>query len=136
MNKRKTTKEILTEAILEELPSEYHTELIGPVDRLLFDWWFTGRQDGLRLTDAGDLAFRLAQIEFYQVELGSLKQSGSWYSFLLDLSKKIKCPYYLGFNKVEAKNKPYIRLYDSKIAMMINLYGSLEEYLSSAKFRN
>ena len=53
-----------------------------------------------------------------------------------DLGKKMKCPYFLGVNKVEAKKgKPYIRLYDSKIAMMLSLYGDLDSYLKSVRIR-
>jgi hypothetical protein len=42
----------------------------------------------------------------------------------------------LGVNKIEGKKKqPYIRLYDSKIAMMIELYGDIVSYLDSVKVR-
>jgi hypothetical protein len=70
----------------------------------------------------------LAQIEFYDIEFKH--QGSSWYSFLIEVNNKINCPYYLGSGKkLKTGNKnAYIRLYDSKIAMLINLYGSLEEY--------
>jgi hypothetical protein len=42
----------------------------------------------------------------------------------------------LGVNKIEGKKKkPYIRLYDSKIAMMIELYGDIVGYLDSIKVK-
>ena len=132
MSKRKSLKEQITEAVVKELPEYLKHEI--DVDKLLMDWWFTGRQEGLRLTDAGDAAFRFAEIEFYKAELG--KMNTSWYSFMLELSKKIKCPYYLGVDKVNNKKQSFIRLYDSKIAMMINLYGSIEAYLDSIKIKN
>ena len=51
-------------------------------------------------------------------------------------SKKIKCPYYFGVNKNDMKEKEaYIRLYDSKIAMMVQLYGDIHSYLESVKAR-
>jgi hypothetical protein len=66
MSKRKTLKETITEVVLAQLPDTLNQEKTIPVDKLLFKWWMTGRQDGLRLTDIGDLAFRMAEIEFYQ----------------------------------------------------------------------
>jgi alanine racemase len=56
-------------------------------------------------------------------------------NYLLELNKKIKCPYYMGVNKLEKRSFPYIRFYDSKIAMMISLYGNVNEYLDSIKVK-
>ena len=52
-----------------------------------------------------------------------------------ELNKKIKCPYYMGVNKDGKKSFPYIRFYDSKIAMMVSLYGNVNEYLDSIKVK-
>lgn len=110
-------------------------DLHATVDDTVFQWWMTGRQDGLRLTDLGDASFRLAGIEFFNCPADKIPP-GSWYNFLMELNKKIKCPYYLNVNKFEnGKSEPYIRLYDSKIAMMMTLYGDLESYLESIKVR-
>lgn len=126
MTKRKSTKQLITEAILKEIPS------IGlSVEKAIFSWWFTGRQEGLRLTDEGVQAFQLADVAFYDF---SFRQEGqSYYSFIANLNKKIKCPYYIGVNKIGNNKSFYIRVYDSKIAMMLNLYGDLNEYLDSIK---
>lgn len=131
MPKRKTLKETITEAVLAELPS-----VQKPLDKVLFEWWMTASSgSSLRLSDIGDLHFRLAEIEYYQCAIQPIKKE-SYYSFIADLSKKIKCPYYLGVNKVEGKkSEPYIRLYDSKIAMMMTLYGDINSYLDSIKVR-
>lgn len=129
MNKPKTIKYKITEAVLAEIPKSHRIYHQLPVDDVVFKWWVTGRQDGLRLTDEGMTAFHLAEIEFYDYEF---EQDGKRYhNFILDLNKKIKCPYYLGVNK--SKKGFYIRLYDSKIAMMLGLYGNLQEYLNSIK---
>lgn len=129
MNKRKSKKQQITEAILAEISKSNAIYQELPLEHIMFKWWFTGRQDGLRLTDEGVLAFKLANITFYDCEF---KQDGqSYHSFILDLNNKIKCPYYLGMNKVD--KKMYIRLYDSKIAMMLNLYGDIRSYLDSIK---
>lgn len=127
----KSNKQIITEAVLKQIPN---SDL--PADKALFEWWMTGRNDGLRLTDIGDLNFRLAEIEFYDFNLlEDIKKNPSqeWNIFLLECNKKIKCPYYLSVNKQDGQKMPYIRFYDSKIAMMVQLYGSMKEYLNSIK---
>jgi hypothetical protein len=134
MNDKKSLKQIITEAVAKELPDELREERDSPVDGLLFKWWQTGRQDGLRLTDYGDLAFRMAEIEFYQYDLAS-RPVDTYHAWVMELNKKIKCPYYMGVNKDEKKSKPFIRFYDSKIAMMVSLYGNVNEYLDSIKVR-
>jgi hypothetical protein len=133
MNNRKSIKQQITEAVLAEIPKSHRIYHQLPIEDVIFKWWFTGRQDGLRLTDEGVTAFQLGEIEFYDHEF---KQEGkSYHNFILELNKKIKCPYYIGVNKADKKKSFYLRLYDSKIAMMLNLYGSLQEYLDSVKVR-
>lgn len=133
MTKRKSLKEVITEAVLAEIPKSHRIYHELPLDQIIFKWWFTGRQEGLRLTDEGVTAFHLAEIAFYDYEF---KQDGqSYHSFILELNKKIKCPYYLGVNKKDKTKSFYIRLYDSKIAMMLGLYGNLQEYLTATKVK-
>jgi len=130
MSERKSQKRIITEAILAELP-----HINKPIDKVMFEWWMSGNTgDGLRLTPAGDKAFKDAEIEFYQCDIKLI--GASYYSFMVELSKKIKCPYFLGTEKIENdRAKPFIRLYDSKIAMMMTLYGDIRSYLDSIKVR-
>jgi hypothetical protein len=125
-------KEIITEAVVNQLP----TEFVVSKEDALKTWWFTGQSsDVLRLSENGDVNFRIAQIEFYQYEFIP-KAEDTYHSYMIDLGKKMRCPYFLGVNKVEGKkSKPYIRLYDSKIAMMVSLYGNLDSYLKSIKVR-
>ena len=126
-------KEIITEAVVGQLPAINN---FTTVEEAMKKWWFTGTSsDVLRLSEIGDMNFRMAQIEFYQYEF-TPKAEDTYHSYMIDLGKKMRCPYYLGVNKVEGKkSKPYIRLYDSKIAMMISLYGNLDSYLKSVKVR-
>lgn len=129
MNVKQSRKRIITEAVLAEIPI-----LDKPIDKIMFEWWMTGNTgDSLRLTQIGDNYFRLAKIEFYECPIKPI-QRDTYHSFISELSKKIKCPYYMGVNKKE-KSGPYIRLYDSKIAMMLTIYGDLESYLDSIKVR-
>lgn len=131
MTKRKSVKQTLTELILKEIPKTNPNYYNADVDSLLSQWWFTGRQDSLRLTEQGMMAFNDANIEFYDFDF---KQEGqSYHNFILDLNKKIKCPFYIGQKKLDKSKTLYIRVYDSKIAMMLGLYGNLQEYLNSIR---
>jgi len=133
MSVHKSIKQSITEAVLAEIPKSHRIYHELPIETVIFRWWVTGRQVGLRLTDEGVAAFSLADIEFYDYDFK--QETENYHSFILDLNKKIKCPYYLGVNKADGKKKLYIRLYDSKIAMMLGLYGSLQEYMDSIKIR-
>ena len=128
-----TLKETITEAVIKQMPGGWTD---WTPEEALKRWWQKGaRGDSLRLTEFGDMAFRLAEIEFYQYEFNK-KIEGSYHSYVLELSKKLKCPYYLGVIKQDGKkSRPYIRLYDSKVAMMVSLYGDIDSYLKSVKVR-
>jgi hypothetical protein len=133
MSERKSHKLIITEAVLAELPNNQQVD--STADGLMMRIWMSGRQDGLRLTEYGDFIFRMAEIEYYQ-SVFKLREGTSEHAYVMEINKKIKCPFYLGVNKIEGKKKqPYIRLYDSKIAMMIELYGDIVSYLDSVKVR-
>lgn len=131
MPKRKTQRQLFTEAVLAE--SAEHDP--RPVEKIMFEWWASANSGvGLRLTPKGDAAFRKAHIEFYQCSIPSITKS--YHGFMSELSKKIKCPYFLGYERSEdGKIKPFIRLYDSKIAMMMTLYGDIHSYLESIQVR-
>ena len=126
-------KELITNAVVKQMPEGWTD---WTTEEAIKKWWQTGsRGDSLRLTEIGDVAFRLGEIEFYEDEF-TAKIEGSYHNYILDLSRKIKCPYYLGVTKSEGKkNRPYIRLYDSKIAIMVSLYGNIDSYLKSLKVR-
>ena len=128
-----SVKELITQAVVGQMPEGWTDYTL---DEAMKKWWQTGlRGDSLRLTEIGDMAFRLGEIEYYQYDF-TAKIEGSYHNYILELSRKIKCPYYLGVNKSEGKkNQPYIRLYDSKIAMMVSLYGNIDSYLKSLKVR-
>jgi hypothetical protein len=129
------TKLKITELVLGQIPKNLNYDLSGRLksNDLLTKWWFTGRSGGLRLTERGDQAFKLAEIEFYEYEIPAGSIAVTYHSFALQLSKKIACPYYLDVNTT--KGKFIIRLYDSRIAMMVSLYGNLKDYLESIKIK-
>ena len=109
-----------------------------PTDKIVYEWFVTGRQgSGLRLTDAGMQAFKVANIAHYDFAFtpdnNHAKGGIHWAKYTLLLDKKIDSPYYIGMRLDEGKKQPYIRLYDHKIAMMMTLYGSLPDYLDSIR---
>lgn len=132
MTDKKSVKRIITEAVLNQLP-----EHENDIEHAISSWWMTGRQEGLRLTAQGDAYFKLAEIEYFDCPMDKIP-SGTWYNFILEINKKIKCPFYLHvYNKVDGKKgDPYVRIYDSKIAMMLGLYGDIHSYLESIPGRS
>lgn len=133
MSKLKSKKQSITEIILDIL-SKTKNHINENYNDVLFKWWFTGRQDGLRLTEDGVLAFQLADIAYYDYPF--VQDGQTYHNFILELNKKMSCPYYLGVNKTDKSKKTfYIRVYDSKVAVMLNLYGSLQDYLKSINLK-
>jgi hypothetical protein len=129
------SKEEITKIIYDNLPHNHLWKEVS-FDKLIFLWWATGRNStSLRLTEDGCKAFELADIEYYEYplvkskdELEQIKFTG----YTIEIGKKLKCPFYLGY-KNQLKKSAYIRIYDSKIAMLITIYGSFAEYLNSTK---
>jgi hypothetical protein len=126
------TKQEITQTVLSEIPESVWNEL--PLDEVIFRWWMTGRAGyGLRLSDEGAGAFNQANIAFYEFPLGFYKHSSNQTpeAFVQSLSKKIQGPYWIGLNKDKKTEGPQIRVYDHRIAVMMTLYGNLQEYLES-----
>lgn len=101
------------------------------IEKLYFSWWATGRTgNGLRLTEDGKHIFDILDIEYYDFPLHVT--SSNYSNKIIELGKKINCPFYVGFHNQRYKSA-YIRLYDSKVAMMVTLYGSVEDFLQATK---
>ena len=128
MSDRKKLKYTITRAVMDQLPSNNI-----PIETIISDWWFTKSGDSLRLTPQGDIKFKEAEIEYFDLPVKVKKTN--WYKFLTECNRKIKCPYYFSVNKDAESKEPFIRLYDSKIAMMLALYGDIESYLESVRIR-
>lgn len=125
-------KEKLSRLVLAELHDSQLT-----LDHALKGWWMNFRKNGgLRLTDAGDTAFRNADFEYFDLDFYMSGENKSWHQYMLELDKKMPCPYYINVKTHEDRKKPFIRIYDSRIAMLINLYGNIDRYIQSAKVRN
>lgn len=124
-------KKLVTEIVIKELPDDHPDKLI-PLDKMFFKYWYTGRNsDVLRLTKEGYFAFKQAGIQeyAYTINLPSLlKKLNNIKSnqITLKLGKLLECPWYLSF---QDQRSLVLYIFDSKVAMMINLYGSAEDYL-------
>jgi hypothetical protein len=130
---RDSLKRRITKAILEDV-KEQHLD----VEKAMKTFWLDIRNEGgLRLTDVGDSFFKRADLEYFEFpfRLQKIIDKEPIYSYqnlMLDLSLKLPCPYFIGRHK---PNEPYIKIYDSKIAMMINLYGNIYEYLRNSQLK-
>lgn len=141
----KYTKLKLVTVILNELPenSPYHSLSHEEIQKC---WFVTNRGDGLQLTNDGNKAFQDADIEYYDRPLNwpnilqsSLVIMTDVAKNKVELSRKITCPYYIFQDKkiVTENNKSvekyyhYIRLYDERLTVWIDLRGGIEEYLKS-----
>jgi hypothetical protein len=122
-----TYKERITQTVIDSLDDSSLT-----LENAIKSWWTNPMRDrAMRLSSVGDANFRFAKLVYHDHTFNT--QTKSYYQFLLELSHKIKCPYYIDVN-IENK-QPYIRLYDDRISMMLNLYGDLDSYLQSIKVR-
>lgn len=118
----------ITKAVLSEIPDILSVEYKKiPIDRLLFKWWKTGRSsDALRLTYGGRVAFEQAGITSYRLDIDP-KRIENIDIFMIELGKKLKCPFYICDR--------YIEVYDDEVAVLIKLYGSIHDYMDTLKER-
>jgi hypothetical protein len=126
MNKDKVK---YTETLYNHLKDKLEPGL--DVNKLYKRYWFTGRSTkNLRLTEEGKNAFDMLDLEFFEFHLNTTTEKFHYH--MVDIGKKLKTPFYIGFRNRYYKSA-YIRIYDSKIAMLISLYGSFDSYLESVK---
>jgi hypothetical protein len=127
MNNLNKTK--ITEILYQNLKDKLEPDI--DVNKLYKRYWFTGRSTrNLRLTDEGKNAFELLDLEFFDFHLDTTTDSFNYY--IINIGKKLKTPFWIGFKNRFYKSA-YIRIYDSKAAMLITLYGSFKEYMETKK---
>jgi hypothetical protein len=103
MNDREL-KQKITDAVLAELTPPNRPD--GTDEKIMEKWFTTPNQESLRLTYMGNEAFVAADIEFFDFELEhTAVDPRGWYGVLHDMSKKIKCPYYLGTARSKLQQK-------------------------------
>lgn len=120
MTKFVSDRRLIVEKVLSLINSEFRQD---DIDGAMKTWWANIRSTGgFALTGAGIAAFERAGLEHWDFDIGPVKSATK---LLLTFGKKIPVPYTV-FN---AKGKNTIRVYDSRIATMIALYGNAQEYI-------
>jgi hypothetical protein len=122
-----TDRMLITATVLKLIKSDYTPE---DLERVRVTWWKNVRPSGgFGLTFDGDQAFRQADLEHWDFDAGIVDNSLSAMSFAVAVDKKMPVPYYLYFSK----RHKYLRIYDSRVAMLMGLYGNVSEYLTTLK---
>jgi hypothetical protein len=126
-------KRRITQRVLQEVDPDHTPEQL---ERAMDTWWRNIRENGgLCLTDAGLQVFVNAGFESYSFDMARRDDKSSWmqssWIFTVGLDRKMPCPYYLHLNKRERK----ITVFDSRVASILTLYGSVFEYLKALDIR-
>jgi hypothetical protein len=117
-------KRKLTEELINLLPEEDRTS----VSSAMHAWWFNIRRNGgMRLTGMGYRAFTEAlDLEHYSYAIGNPLLFNQ--HIILKLDRKMQMPYYISATKGIPKK---IIFFGSKEAVMVNLYGNLQQFLDN-----
>ena len=115
-NKRSYTEELLKKSSFKD---------DFTVDELFSIIWRNIRPDGgFRLTHGGHYFFT----QYLELENYTIRTTANLtVKLLLDLDRKLQHPYYLDINK----GRTDIVLFDSKEAMLANLYGDIQKFLDN-----
>jgi hypothetical protein len=106
----------------ESLSADARSDIENAVD----EWWWINVADNWRLTWYGYACLNDLQLESWEFDF-DIKDIRPW--MYLTLSRKLKAPFYIVDNKKHAK----LVVFDSKSAVMINLYGNLIRWIESLK---
>jgi hypothetical protein len=112
MTKHEYLESIICAVVPEELRSEIDTS----------EWWWLPTEDNWRLTWLGYASFVDLRVESWDFDFASHKIEPWVY---LKLSRNLKVPYYIVDNKKHNK----LVVFDSREAVAIKLFGSLERWL-------
>jgi hypothetical protein len=117
-------KKKLTTELVSLLPQE----LCVSVKTATSTWWFNLRKNGgLRLTGTGYHAFvEVLKIEHYSYTIDDPIQFNQ--HTILKLDRKMQMPYYVHAVKGVPKK---IIFFGSREAVMVNLYGNLQQFLDN-----
>ena len=117
-------KRRLTQELIDLLPEEERTS----VSAVMPVWWFNLRRNGgMRLTTAGYQAFvEQLDLENYSYAIDNPLLFNQ--QTILKLDRKMQMPYYISATKGIPKQ---IIFFGSKEAVMVNLYGNLQQFLDN-----
>ena len=114
--------------LTEELVKQLDPELGLTVKRSMHTWWFNIRNNGgMRLTGPGFQTFvDDLELEHYSYSIDNPLLFNQ--TTILKLDRKMQMPYYISAIKGIPKK---IIFFGSKEAVMINLYGNLQQFLDN-----
>lgn len=117
-------KKKLTEELISLLPDEQRIS----VESAIPAWWFNLRRNGgMRLTGLGYQVFvEDLELEHYSYSIDDPLLFNQ--QLILKLDRKMQMPYYIHAVKGIPKK---IVFFGSKEAVMVNLYGNLQQFLDN-----
>jgi hypothetical protein len=117
-------KKKLTEELINLLPEEDRAD----TTTITHAWWFnTRRNGGMRLTATGYQAFtKQLELEHYSYNIDNPLLFNQ--KTILKLDRKMQMPYYISAVKGIPKQ---IVFFGSREALMVNLYGNLQQFLDN-----
>ena len=117
-------KKKLTEELIALLPEEDRTS----ISSVMHAWWFNIRRNGgMRLTSQGYHVFvEDLALEHYSYNIDNPLLFNQ--QTILKLDRKMQMPYYIHAVKGIPKK---IIFFGSKEAVMVNLYGNLQQFLDN-----
>lgn len=119
-------KRKLTEELIALLPEDQQTSVASTMPV----WWFNIRRNGgMRLTALGHRAFTEdLELEHYSYAIDNPLLFNQ--HTILKLDRKMQMPYYISATKGIPKK---IVFFGSQEAVMVNLYGNLQQFLDNYK---
>jgi len=119
-------KRKLTEELIKQLDPDSGIT----VKRAMHTWWFNIRKTGgMRLTGPGYTVFTQdLDLTCYEFAIPDPQQFNQ--HVILDLDRKMQMPYYISATKGIPKK---IVFFGSREAVIINLYGNLQQFLDNYK---
>lgn len=123
------SRDQVTSAVLKILTPDYTDEDLHQAN---ITWWKNFRRNGgFSLTVKGAEAFKSADIEHNEYEMGNAGMM-TGHGISMTLSNKMAVPYYFYINERIMR----VKIYDSRVSMMIVLHGSVHEYLDTLPNRD
>ena len=114
--------------LTEELLKQLDPDLGVTVKRAMHTWWFNIRKNGgMRLTGPGYTVFT-EQLDLARYEWTIQDPLAFNQHVILALDRKIQMPYYISATKGIPKK---IVFFGSQEAVMVNLYGNLQQFLDN-----
>jgi len=113
MNRNAYLAQIIESKVPKELKSEIDSS----------EWWWLPTEDSWRLTWLGYASFVDIDVECWEFDFSNTHKIQPW--VYLKLSRNLHVPYYIVDNKKHNK----LVVFDSREAVAISLFGSLERWL-------